>query len=88
MELLGWIGSGLLAFCAVPEAYLAWRRKGSSLTWTFLSIWWLGEVLILIPVLIDVKLYDQITRMDNLSNFIMGPRCPFSSCAGLIITWI
>ena len=55
MELLGWIGSGLLAFCAVPEAYLAWRRKGSSLTWTFLSIWWLGEVLILIPVLIDVK---------------------------------
>lgn len=51
METLGWIGGILLAWCGAPEALKAYRTKRTELTWTFLLMWWLGELLVLIPVL-------------------------------------
>lgn len=42
MDLIGYIGGILLAFCAAPEAYLAWKRGHSSLSWGFLSLWGVG----------------------------------------------
>lgn len=45
MEIVGWLGSGLLAACSLPEAYLSWRRGHSrGLSWTFLLAWYLGEI--------------------------------------------
>lgn len=55
MNLLGYLGGILLAFCAIPEAYLAWKRKRSDLSWTFLGMWGIGEVAILIPVIFEIK---------------------------------
>jgi hypothetical protein len=51
MELLGWLGSGLLAFCGVPELLNTLRTKKCSLSWGFLLMWLFGEIFILIPVL-------------------------------------
>lgn len=56
MDLIGYIGGILLAFCAAPEAYLAWKRGHSSLSWGFLSLWGVGEVFTLAAVLTDAPL--------------------------------
>lgn len=53
MNSLGWIGGILLAFCALPEAFSSFRKKRCDLSWGFLSMWGLGEVFILIPVIGD-----------------------------------
>jgi MtN3 and saliva related transmembrane protein len=44
LDLLGWTGSMLLAFCALPQAVESWRTKSSQgITWGLLSMWCLGE---------------------------------------------
>lgn len=55
METIGWIGSILLACCAILEAYVAWKYKDSPLSWTFLTMWGLGEVLITIPIIFKIQ---------------------------------
>lgn len=55
MELLGWIGSILLASCALPEVVYAFRYKRCTLTWGFLLLWGVGEAFILIPVIAEIK---------------------------------
>ena len=42
-ETLGWLGSILLAGCAVPEVIIAYRSKSCGLSWSFLWAWYLGE---------------------------------------------
>ena len=52
LELMGWTGSMLLAFCALPQAVESWRKKDSSgTTWGLLCMWGLGEVFTLLYVL-------------------------------------
>lgn len=52
MEVVGWIGSILFALCAVPQAWQSWRQKHSDgLSWSFLLMWFFGEVLTIIYVL-------------------------------------
>ena len=55
MDILGWIGSILLAVCGAPEAYNAIKNKTSSLSWAFLALWGFGEVFVFIPVLFKIK---------------------------------
>ena len=55
MNTLGYLGGILLACCAIPESYLAWKRKKSDLSWAFLSMWLLGEIFILIPVIFQIQ---------------------------------
>ena len=55
MDLMGWIGSLLLAGCGLPEAILAIKNKRTGLSWPFLIMWGLGEIFVLIPVLFKVK---------------------------------
>ena len=44
-EAVGWIGSMLFAFCALPQAIHAYRHKHSDgMTWTFLLMWLFGEL--------------------------------------------
>jgi len=49
MEFVAWIGSILLAVCAVPQAIKSFKEKNAdSLSIWFLGLWSSGEVLLLI----------------------------------------
>jgi len=51
MEMIGWIGSFMFALCAVPQAFQSWKQKNSDgLSWSFLLMWFFGEVLTIIYV--------------------------------------
>lgn len=52
MEILGWIGSILLAFCGLPQAWESYKTKSSAgLTWGLLSMWFTGEIITFIYIL-------------------------------------
>lgn len=52
MEILGWIGSILLAFCGLPQAIESYKTKSSAgLTWGLLSMWLIGEVFTFVYIL-------------------------------------
>ena len=52
MDMVGWLGATLLAFCGLPQAIESWRNKSSQgITWGLLGMWGLGEVFTLIYVL-------------------------------------
>lgn len=55
MDKLGWIGSILLAFCGAPEAYRALTATDYDISYLFLSMWFLGEIFVIIPVIKDIK---------------------------------
>jgi len=60
MSFMGWLGATLLAFCGLPELVKAFRAKQCTLSWGFLSMWGLGEVFTIIPVVAG-----------NLGNFLV-----------------
>jgi uncharacterized protein with PQ loop repeat len=46
MELIGWIGSALLALCGVPLAWQTIKQKHARyMSNTFLAMWLIGEIL-------------------------------------------
>jgi uncharacterized protein with PQ loop repeat len=46
MEIIGWIGSILLALCAIPLAWDSFKNKHSNgISNTFLAMWLVGELL-------------------------------------------
>lgn len=53
IETLGWIGSVLFAVCGLPQA-VECIKKGNAhgMTWSFLILWFLGEVFTL-PYIIN-----------------------------------
>ena len=52
MELIGWLGSILLAFCGLPQAIESIRTKSSEgLTWGFIIMWFAGEIMTFIYIL-------------------------------------
>ena len=52
MEQIGWLGSILLAFCGLPQAVESIRTKSSEgLTWGFISMWFIGEIMTFIYIL-------------------------------------
>lgn len=52
LEISGWIGGILLALCAIPEVIASFKTKECNLSHGFLWLWYLGEWLIFIPVVI------------------------------------
>jgi hypothetical protein len=45
MDNIGWLGSILLAFCGLPQAWESYRTKSSvGLNWGFLGMWFMGEI--------------------------------------------
>ena len=57
--LIGWIGSFMLAICAVPQAYKSYVDKHSDgISWYFLLLWLFGEVFLLVYVInkLDIPL--------------------------------
>lgn len=55
MNVLGWIGGVLLAFCGAPEAYRAITSEAYDISTAFILMWGLGELLILITILKEAR---------------------------------
>lgn len=52
MELIGWIGGILLAFCGLPQAIESYKQGHSrGLTWGFLIMWGVGELFTIVYVI-------------------------------------
>lgn len=52
MEWLGWIGGILLALCGLPQAIKSWQDGHSDgISWSFLLMWAIGEVFVLIYII-------------------------------------
>jgi uncharacterized protein with PQ loop repeat len=52
MELIGWIGSTLLALCGVPLAWQTFKQKHAyGISNLFLAMWLIGEILTFVYVL-------------------------------------
>lgn len=52
MEMIGWLGSILLAFCGLPQAIESYRTKSSEgLTWGFIGMWFIGEIMTFVYIL-------------------------------------
>lgn len=52
--MIGWIGSALLAFCGIPQAYKSYKEGHSNgISWIFISMWTLGEILTLVYILTE-----------------------------------
>lgn len=54
MEVIGWIGSILLAACAIPEVVNAFKTGKCGITWGMLLVWQVGEVLTWIAVVAKI----------------------------------
>lgn len=51
IETIGWIGSLLLAYCALPQVILTIRTKSAKgISWGFLLMWSIGEILTFIYI--------------------------------------
>jgi uncharacterized protein with PQ loop repeat len=52
MEIIGWIGGILLAFCGLPQAIESYKTKSSDgLTWGFLIMWGVGELFTIVYII-------------------------------------
>ena len=69
METIGWIGSLMLAACAAPEVLSSYRTKKCSLTWGFLILWLVGEVLTGIPVFLHIQ--EPYLMFNYAANIVM-----------------
>lgn len=46
IEAIGWIGSAMFCFCALPQVMTVYKNKhGYGLSWWFLMMWLIGEIL-------------------------------------------
>jgi hypothetical protein len=54
--MIGYIGNILLTACGAPEAYKAFKTKQCTLTWSFLFMCFVGEVLTLAAIINDAPL--------------------------------
>jgi uncharacterized protein with PQ loop repeat len=51
IEIVGWVGSVLFAFCGLPQAIHSWKQKNSDgITYSFLLMWTAGEIMTLVYV--------------------------------------
>ncbi len=67
-ELIGYIGSLLLAACGLPQVYKSFKDKHSDgLNFWFILLWLVGEYLTLAYVLIK-----QISSIPLLANYIIS----------------
>jgi hypothetical protein len=68
MELIGWVGSILFAFCALPQCIMVYRqRHARGLSWSFLSMWAMGEVLCFLYVAAQ-----PILQWPLLANYVLN----------------
>jgi uncharacterized protein with PQ loop repeat len=68
LEVIGWLGSMLFAFCALPQTLLVYKQKhANGLSGNFLLMWIFGEILCFVYV------YHQPTiQVPLLANYIIN----------------
>lgn len=71
LEIVGWVGSMLFAFCALPQLILTVKQKhAKGLSWGFINMWAMGEILCFIYVFMQPQV--QIPLLANyVLNFAM-----------------
>ena len=52
---IGWVGSILLSLCGAPEAYRAMTAWKYEISVPFIVMWGLGELLVLVPVVLEIR---------------------------------
>lgn len=68
LDVIGWIGSSLFSLCALPQTIKVWKDKhGNGLSWVFLLMWLLGEILCLI-----YTSFQQIVPLPLVVNYIVN----------------
>lgn len=74
MDTLGWIGGIMLAICALPQAYMAWKQGHSNgVSALLLILWGGGEIFTFIYVLPKSDLPLLLNYSTNLvSLFIIS----------------
>lgn len=71
VELIGIIGATMLALCGLPQAVKSFQDKHSDgLSWGFLLMWGIGEILVLFYVLMTSA--DLILITNYVVNLIIG----------------
>ena len=78
-ELIGYAGSLLLGLCALPEVYISLTTGTTGLSWSFLLMWYFGEILLMIYTIIKNK---QVKLLPLIGNY--GLNIVFIS----IILWV
>jgi hypothetical protein len=68
MNLIAFLGSMLLALCAVPELLRTLYDNKCYLSWAFLLLWFLGEILMLIY---SIHLWNYALMMNYIFNTIV-----------------
>jgi uncharacterized protein with PQ loop repeat len=67
MELIGYIGSIMLAVCGLPQALESFKTKSSEgLTWGFIGLWFFGEIFTFIYILPKMDLPLLINYSANI----------------------
>jgi len=66
LEIIGWISSTAFGVCAAPQAYHSYKEGNTNgLTWSFLLLWYLGEVTGLIYVF-------PLGKVPLIANYILN----------------
>lgn len=69
IDLIGWVGSICFAICALPQALQSYQQKNSNgISWGFLLLWLVGEILTLAYVVLTTAQLPLITNY--VLNFI------------------
>lgn len=51
LDNIGWLGSIMLAICAIPQAYTCWKQgHANGLDWSLLILWGGGELITFVYV--------------------------------------
>lgn len=76
IEIIGWIGSLLLALCGVPQAIKAYKTgKFADGSWIFLLMWGVGEFFTLIFITCDELFAWPLVVNYSLNMAIVGFLC-------------
>jgi uncharacterized protein with PQ loop repeat len=72
MEIIGYIGSIMLAICGLPQAIESYKTKSSEgLTWGFILLWFFGELFTFAYVLPKMDLPLLINYSVNIIFLII-----------------
>lgn len=82
LEIIGWVGTFLFSFCAVPQCIKTFTTKSAKdISWMFLGMWFFGEIMTFAYVLVKNMRVDdyQIPLLVNyVFNFLL--LCFLISC--------
>jgi uncharacterized protein with PQ loop repeat len=68
IEIIGWIGSLLFAVCCIPQVIKVYRtHRTNDLSWMFLFLWFFGEVLSALYLILSGKIILPI-----LFNYVLN----------------